>query len=349
MIAVSSEQYKPWLKIDEQMRELMTIFPKKCYATSGIAVLLVILLLLTAGLVSAQEATPETSDTDDMSGEVQDCAECHIDVVTDWQDTVHATTFHSDLFQSALADGADSSCYECHATGYQAFSGEYDAEGVTCEACHGETPANHPDEPVAVLPGLDVCADCHATTYNEWEQSAHGDAEMPCTACHNPHEQMLRFETTQELCLNCHADDDLSGYVHVTHETEQCSDCHWHEGAFDTEVHLVTGELFPSGHDAQVETLACTDCHSELDGVAVADASMSEATEEPAPSNLQARVQIEELEAEIANTRAQGINTSAVRLMQGLVVGLAFGGIVTFVFMRVIRSGRPVEERDDDE
>ena len=97
----------------------------------------------------------------------QTCAECHIDVVADWQDSIHATTYHSPAFQDAIADGVDSSCLDCHTTCYSPVTGEIGAEGVTCEACHGTTPKNHPEEPVPVLNGVDVCAECHLTTYHE--------------------------------------------------------------------------------------------------------------------------------------------------------------------------------------
>lgn len=262
----------------------------------------------------------------------QTCAECHIDVVADWQDSIHATTYHSPAFQDAIADGADSSCLECHTTCYSPVTGEVGAEGVTCEACHGTTPENHPEEPVPVLNGVDVCAECHLTTYHEWEISPHGVEDMPCTTCHNPHPQQIRFETTNELCLNCHGEDVLTGFAHETHVENACTDCHWHRGEFDTDAHIATGVLSPTGHEGDVETLACTSCHenteeylaSREDGVEVAMAS---------------RVEVAELEAEINTVRAQGENSSAVHLIQGIVVGIALGGILIILIAR-LRPGR---------
>jgi predicted CXXCH cytochrome family protein len=301
-----------------------------CLLTFSISVFLV-----GVPLVSAQDDATPLPAPEATSEVTQTCGECHIDITINWETSAHAQTFHSDEFQSALNDGVDDTCYACHTTGYTPFNGEYSHEGVACEACHGQTPANHPDEPVAVLPGLDVCASCHTTTYQEWQMSAHGSEEIPCTSCHDPHEQALRFETTQDLCLNCHQ-EERTDYAHVSHESEACSDCHWHRGTFDAEVHLVTGDLGTSGHDAHVETLACIDCHSNLDEVV----AVAENTE---PGGTELRLVTQELETEIANVRAQGENEAAVRLAQGVVVGLAFGAILAFLFIR-LSPGRRVRE-----
>lgn len=308
--------------------------------------------------------TDATTTAEDAETFVQGCAECHIDIVADWQDSSHATTFHTADFQSVwqAGDAATETCLACHATGFVAFSGEYTHEGVTCEACHGQTPENHPDEPISVLPGLDVCADCHTITYREWQSSPHGNADMPCTSCHNPHPQQVRFGDTNTLCLNCHEQDERNDYVHVTHTESECTSCHWHRGVFDADVHLVSGELMPTGHDASVETLACIDCHENLGddvlmaeatpevgerdemqddthGVAVADANMRP------PTGLAAQVEIQELQAEVQSVQALGENTAAVRLMQGLVVGLALGAVVVWLLAR-LRPGQMVAPHD---
>lgn len=307
----------------------------------GLLTFSVSMFWISAQLVSAQDdPTPPPEVTPEMTGEPsQTCGECHIDVTVNWETSPHAQTFHSEAFQSAISDGTDGACYACHTTGYTPFNGEYTHEGVTCEACHGETPEDHPDEPVAVQPGLDVCASCHVATYQEWQVSAHGNEEIPCTSCHDPHEPAFRFETVQALCLNCHQ-EERTDYAHLSHEGEECSDCHLHRGVFDTEAHLITGELSASGHDAHVETAACIDCHSDLDESVVA-------AENTSVSGTELRLVTQELETEIANVRAQGENEAAVRLIQGIVVGVAAGAILAFLFFR-LRPGQQVQEQRDD-
>lgn len=300
-----------------------------------IVFVLVVMLFIATWTVAAQDDASDAETGDEVTvevAEVQTCAECHIDVVADWQDSVHATAFQTEGFQHAVAEGLDSSCLECHATGYSPVTGEIAAEGVTCEACHGTTPENHPEEPVPVLNGIDVCAECHLTTYHEWQVSPHGAENMPCTTCHDPHPQQIRFESNNALCLDCHGDDVLTGFAHETHTENECTDCHWHRGEFDTQAHLVTGALSPTGHEGDVETLACTTCHENQEEYLASREAGAEMV-------TASRVDIAELEAEVASVRAQGENSSAVHLIQGIVVGIALGGILVLLMSR-LRPGR---------
>lgn len=270
----------------------------------------------------------------------QDCAECHIDVATNWQSSAHAQAFASNDFQSAWQNAnQDPNCLTCHTTGYSAASGEYQHEGVACEACHGNTPATHPDEPLMVEPGLAVCSTCHAETYQEWRRSGHGDQQLACTVCHNPHPQSLRFETASALCLNCHVTDyNTESYAHASHAEESCTNCHWHHGVTDKSEHLMTGVLLPSGHDANVTTASCTDCHAELasaESGAEAAGDTPESVSLAAASLGEAKIEIEELEAEVSEVRAQGENSAAAHLMQGLIVGGVLGILATIVLARL--------------
>jgi len=289
----------------------------------------------------AQDETTDNPDivtTEDTI--VQGCAECHIDVVAQWQDSPHATTFAHETVQAAVNEEG-STCLSCHSTGFQAFSGEFMHQSVTCEACHGVTPADHPDEAIAVNVDVGVCADCHTTTYTEWQSSAHGAAELECSSCHDPHRNSLRFETSNALCINCHEQDGLDSYAHTTHIEQACTDCHWHHGEFDTDQHVLTGALMPSGHDSNVETVACTTCHENAE---LAEAGEEDA--EPVEVERVSLVELRELEAEIESVRALGTNIAAVRLIQGGVVGIALGGVLMFGFMR-LRPGQGVEQEPE--
>lgn len=296
------------------------------------------------------DATPEPMPTSsimlDEEGNPVSCGECHIDIVASWQTSSHATTYISEDFQLAWQNADDDApCLECHTTGFSAVTGEFTHEGVACEACHGDTPVNHPDEPITVEPGLNICTDCHLTTHQEWLSSAHGEQQLACTVCHNPHPQQVRFESNTGLCLNCHAENyQPEQYSHATHTDQACTDCHWHRSDMDTTLHLTTGELPPTGHDARVETRACNDCHGQLAAGEIEVADVSAGTEE-IHAALNTQVRIQELEAEVAEVRAQGENSSAVHLIQGLLVGGAFGMVITLVVSRI--QGRRMNEEDD--
>lgn len=295
-----------------------------------IAILLAYTLLFISVVgILAQEVKPEP----EFEETVQECAECHIDVVQSWQTSPHSQSFLNDEFQSTWSETEGSNCLSCHTTGYTAFNGEFTHAAVTCEACHGQTPTNHPDESLIVDSSAEVCADCHTTTYHEWSVSNHAAEDLTCTACHNPHPQQVRFDNdSTALCTNCHENAISEGYAHITHVEQACTACHWHRSDFDPTQHFQSGLLLASGHEALVETQSCISCHDNEETSATITESVS-GTIHGNTSDL--RLQLSEAKAEAQNAIAIGENTSAVRLIQGLVVGIAIGGILVLVFLRL--------------
>jgi predicted CXXCH cytochrome family protein len=227
--------------------------------TKKIVIFIVIgLLLMTAGLVVAQEPTPLPTPTIPP----QDCQSCHLDVAVEWQFTSHAQAYSNESFQTAWFDQrSNPTCLACHTTSYEPRTETYQQAGVACVACHGDTPLDHPPSQVATIGG-EVCADCHTTTYSEWEQGAHSTADITCISCHDPHQSGLVAENSQALCTSCHEAVEES-YSHITHPDQQCVDCHYHAEALDVD-HFVSGNLRPTGHQAKAFTVACTDCHENL-------------------------------------------------------------------------------------
>lgn len=225
-----------------------------------IIILLVLgISLMTAGLVMAQEATPETTPPPIPP---EDCQSCHLDVATEWQYTSHAQAFVNESFQLAwFQQRSNPTCLACHTTGYTPRTQTYKQEGVACVACHGDTPLDHPPSTVPTIGG-EVCADCHTTTYNEWEQGAHSTSDITCLSCHDPHQSGLVAQDSQTLCLSCHETVEQS-YSHITHPDQQCVDCHYHKPT-NGDDHFVSGNLLPSGHQALAFTVACVDCHESL-------------------------------------------------------------------------------------
>jgi hypothetical protein len=307
--------------------------------------------MLAFGVIGAVLAEAGDPAQDAGSQPQQDCATCHVEVVATWQDSVHAQAYSDPIFQGAWESQSNNpECLACHTTGFVPRTGEFEQEGVTCKACHGDTPANHPPEPMPTDPGTDTCANCHPTTYEEWQQSAHGQQQLSCTTCHQPHPQTLRFESAKALCLNCHGEDARDDYVHLTHAERDCTDCHWHRAeAEDLLAHFESGALFPTGHTTEVQTRACVTCHEEIttsDLVSQGEAAVEElgpASEHPL---FEAQVRITELEAEVDTVRAQGENTSALRLVQGAIVGLVIGGIVVFGVIRFRARNRRIIQSD---
>lgn len=146
---------------------------------------------------------------------------CHLDVVAAWLETPHQRAFTGEAFQQAWAAGQQpTDCLTCHTTGLVRRTGTFAYASVSCTACHGETPPDHPREPIAVDPGPEVCADCHQTTFTDWERSVHSEV-VACSDCHTVHPHGLLAETADALCLSCHT-DSLTSHVHSSQsETEE--------------------------------------------------------------------------------------------------------------------------------
>ena len=314
--------------------------------------LLVIVCFAMVGAVLAEASSPAQNGGPQSP---EGCATCHVDIVAAWQDGSHAQAYADSVFQEKWqASGSQESCLVCHTTGFDAITGDYAHEGVACEACHGETPVDHPPAVVTIDPGVETCAGCHTTTFTEWKESAHGDQQLACTTCHNPHPQTLRFDNSTALCLNCHNEAGRDDYVHLTHAEQQCVDCHWHHTTEeDALAHYASGNLFPTGHTSNVETVACVTCHeanSETEVVAEGELAQAELGLQSEHPLLEAQVRIEELEAELDTVDAQGANTSSLRLVQGLVIGAAVGGVFMFGASTLRRRNQaPIVEKREEE
>jgi hypothetical protein len=71
--------------------------------------------------------------------------------VEHWAESPHAHAYDDPYFQEQWEGlGSPDECLACHTTNYIASTGEYSAEGVYCEACHGQTNPNHPPEIIPI-------------------------------------------------------------------------------------------------------------------------------------------------------------------------------------------------------
>ncbi|MGZ9164660.1 MAG: cytochrome c3 family protein, partial [Anaerolineales bacterium] len=119
--------------------------------------------LLAAGITlvvaSAQEGTTPPLQTS------SDCVICHTEYQMSWQSGAHGKAGSDPIF---LADwtkqGKPGACLVCHTTGYDPATATFKENGVTCEACHGPAPADHPKTPMPVDRSTDLCGRCHSDT-----------------------------------------------------------------------------------------------------------------------------------------------------------------------------------------
>lgn len=213
----------------------------------------VFMLAITAVATYAQDPTPEPN--------AETCVGCHEGLRVHWAESPHGQATSNPVFvQQWQEQGAPKECLQCHTTGYDPLTGEYKEEGVNCLTCHSPVVANHPD---AIMP-TDVsarnCGDCHVETFNEWEVSQHGEDNLSCNECHNPHTTELRAGHSQELCQSCHHQESHY-FAQTGHASEGllCTDCHLR---VETETPLGDGHG-QRHHTFAVDLQTCNQCHGE--------------------------------------------------------------------------------------
>ena len=281
----------------------------------------------------------------------QNCGECHLDFRAAWATGAHAIAFDRPSFQQYWAAARnDPNCLECHVTLFEPATGRFLRENVHCEACHGLNPDNHPPAPVQVRTEANMCGNCHESTFAEWRRSLHAFNDdlgaVGCAVCHNPHGQQIRFETTNDLCLNCHKNNPevtheyAYSYVHLTHNEVNfegvevtCASCHMHKSPSDESHNL-------SNHTMNVTTVPCTECH---DAISVLGTSPLIVPIDAALAQQRDALerQVRELEAELEAARAvqQPPGTNFIQLTQGLIIGLGVGATL-FLVLRQRNNGR---------
>jgi len=324
-------------------------------------------MLLTVGLATA--APPAQDEAPLPPGDPQHCGECHLNVANDWSHSPHAHAYDDPVFQERWKGlGEPGDCLLCHTTNFQATTGEFDAQGVSCEACHGEVDPNHPPATVPIRSDSEYCGTCHTTTLHEWRLTGHSAAGVGCMDCHNPHSQERLFEVSDNLCINCHK-EDMEAYLEDIHVQKDigCVDCH--ALVIPPDPIPIDG-IVPTGHAFTITPATCVACHTDSlhsgfslpgyeNGAAAAVEVSNGATESEdtapveeeligfefnqAEESLSPQQQIQALEAALASNQLS-------TLFQGGLIGLVLGGSTAyFVAKNVRRTPRPVDESEDEE
>jgi predicted CXXCH cytochrome family protein len=191
-----------------------------------------------------------------------DCNECHESVVIGWQDSQHGQALHDPVFQEAWQEkGSPTECLNCHTTGYDAESQTWQEDGVACEACHAqpEGSTHHPEQVMSTDRSAEACGQCHVDTYESWQLSKHGDEDLACVRCHNPHTTSLKSESVQEVCIACH-NETAYFFTFTSHAQEGllCTDCHLQM----SDTPLGDGHS-KREHTFAVDLTTCNDCHDQ--------------------------------------------------------------------------------------
>jgi len=189
-----------------------------------------------------------------------DCLECHEDTVTRWKTSGHGQATEDPNFVAAWNEAGNAEdCLSCHTTGFDAATGHYEQEGITCATCHTEDATSHPEQIMNTDASSRFCGTCHVDTMNELAISGHGQEDMACVNCHNPHTNELKAGGVQDTCIACHNEE--SHFFSFTP--------HAQEGLLCTDCHLRVEETTPGeGHSQRLHTFqvgleTCNDCHGQ--------------------------------------------------------------------------------------
>ncbi len=244
---------------------------------SRIQRLLIALLfaLVAAGVTliaaSAQDGAPPPAQG---SGFSTDCTVCHTEFQMTWENGAHGQAGSDPIFvEEWTKQGKPGACLVCHTTGYDPATATYKADGVTCEACHGEANGEHPKSPMTIDRSPDLCGRCHSDTrfgWQDWTVSTHYQRGMDCTTCHDPHSASLKkmpgqvgeeptSDEVSALCINCHKEHSMD-FPYTSHNQQgvSCVDCHVnHLENADRTAHTVPDHSFNASLDS------CNTCHAE--------------------------------------------------------------------------------------
>jgi len=235
-----------------------------------------LLIALMFALVAAGVTLIIASAQGEKSPAVQtstDCVVCHTEFEMTWQNGAHGKAGSDPIFLDEWTkQGKPGACLVCHTTGYDPATATYKADGVTCEACHGPAPADHPKTPMPVDRSTDLCGRCHSDTrfgWQDWKVSTHYQRGMDCATCHDPHSAALKkvagprtgeqSDNVSQLCINCHKESSMDfSYTAHAQKDISCVDCHVkHLENGERTAHTVPDHSFNASLDS------CNTCHAE--------------------------------------------------------------------------------------
>jgi predicted CXXCH cytochrome family protein len=218
----------------------------------GLAFALPLMLLATALAVAEPAPAPLQQAT------TENCLACHSKIHDSWMNGSHSKAVSNEAFVAAWKEkGNDPTCMSCHATGYDKVSQTWQAEGVTCVACHPLNP-NHPKGSMQVDRTGKLCGTCHTEAYFEWEASKHRGNDLSCSSCHDAHQTDLKAADPATLCATCHQEMS-SNFTHTAHSQQglTCADCHLSQLSGDPIEGHATRD-----HSFNVRLDTCNKCHS---------------------------------------------------------------------------------------
>lgn len=280
--------------------------------------LAIVTFALTQARVSAQATEPTSPE----------CQECHAQIQQVWSGGAHSRALSDSVFKAEWQKaGSPKECLACHTTGYNSADGTFHAEGVTCAACHDPVPSNHPLSPATMSRAADMCGQCHKDTFFEWQSSKHGQSDLSCVSCHDPHSTGLRAADASTLCSTCHG-TRVASFGHTKHAEKglTCTDCHI------TQKTATGNGTGTHTHTFTVDLTKCNTCHSS-DLHSPSGAMLAAAVTPASPDSGNSGGPI------TVSAKPQPVSPLGYAVFTGL-IGLAFGMILAPWLERGMRRMR---------
>jgi predicted CXXCH cytochrome family protein len=306
-------------------------------------------------VVNAQEGdNPPVENPAPMSD--SECAECHSEFQTKWMSGPHGQSGTSSAFlMDWERQGKPGACLVCHVTGFDPATATWEADGVSCAACHVDEGGEHPKTTFTTDDSPELCGRCHSDTrfgWGEWEGSTHYARGMECTTCHDAHSASLKFTTARDgsgfqdasqLCISCHREASMD-FPYTKHHQEgvSCINCHVD--------HLQQEEYPPHtvpDHSFEASLNTCNSCHSEQMH-ASAEAVSTGASEVIANANIPVEVPVV-VEAAVTPepTPVSPMGYAGLAGLLGLAGGIVLAPWLEKVYRREVKHQHTKEDENE--
>ncbi len=297
-------------------------------------------------IASAQSGTVPPVQTS------SDCATCHSEFQTTWQNGAHGKAGSDPIFLDEWTkQGKPGACLVCHTTGYDPATATYKADGVACEACHNPVPTDHPKSPMPVDRSTDLCGRCHSDTrfgWQDWKSSTHYQRGLDCATCHDPHSASLKTQAglrtaektdqVSQLCITCHKESSMDfSYTAHAQKNISCVDCHV-KGLGNTELapHTVPDHSFNASL-ASCNTCHAQQMHSPTDAINIKESTL------PVSAEPTQQIQLASITPE--PNAVSPIGFSAMAGLIGLAGGMVLAPWLERWYRRAVKQNR--EDKDE--
>jgi len=314
--------------------------------------LIAIMFALFAAGITLVVANALGADPQPASQFTPNCAACHTEYQMTWESGAHGHAGDDPVFiEDWTNQGKPGACLVCHTTGFDPETATYKESGVTCEACHGPAPSDHPKSPMPVDRSPDLCGRCHSDTrfgWQDWKVSAHYQRGMDCATCHDPHSASLKTvdvpfgsegttDQVSQLCINCHKEYSME-FSYTSHHQKgiSCADCHVnHIEQGDRAAHTVPD------HSFNASLQSCNTCHA---------GQMHNPTEAVPPEGTTSPVQAEtDIKLASVTPEPDPVSPVGFSILAGL-IGLAGGMVLAPWLERWYRHNvKEDSEKNNDE